>query len=157
MKGNNFHERHVVGSHIVAQSVADTTVNGSAITKPWRDADQLTFIVNLGAQASSPVLTLTLQAQKISDDSWVTWADADGNGAAWADAALTASTTLIGTVPLAHIQSDTYKALRLAFVNATNGSTALISVTYVLSELHRVPSAQADGFFASFFNPAIPS
>lgn len=156
MKGNNFHERHVVGSHIVAQSVANTTVNGTAINKPWRDADQLTFIVQLGAQTNSPVLSLTLEAQAVND-AWVTWADAAGAGASWADAALTANTTLIGTVPLAHIQSDTYKALRLAFVNATGGSTALISVTYVLSELHYEPSAQADGFFATFHNPTIPT
>ena len=147
----NFHHNHIVGMALPSQSISNTTVNGSTISKPWTKGRELSFIVNGGAFASSADAEIDIQVQEIDGGTWVTALDADGNNLAFTatlydDGGGGENAVVLGTIPLELIDSDTYKAIR---VSVTESATAavLVGVTYVISDLYETVSGQTDDLF----------
>ena len=152
LKGNQIYEKVLFARCLDSQSIGQTTVNGTAITAPWRKGRQISFIVNGGAFASGADGAIVIQVQKKSDSSWVNMTDKDGNTlqfpvALLDDAGGAESAIRIGTVDLSRVDGDTYKAMRVAFTNAGAGAM-LIGIAAMISDLYAHPSAQTDDLYA---------
>lgn len=154
MKGSNFHHQVILGQALKPQTLNGATVNGGAITEPWRKAKQIAFIVNGGDFATNFDLRLKIQGLRRSDGTtWETLKEADGvtdleftatkydNGGAGEAAAI------LGTMPLNDTDGKTYKALRIQSVEA-GSANGIVGISYLLFELRKKPSGQVDDLFA---------
>lgn len=153
MFGHNFHHHNVTGVALVPQSVNNNTANGAAISEPWRIGRQLSFILIGGAFGTAVTGTMKVQAQQRSDGSWVQLKAKDGvtdlqfDAALLADASSLENGSALGTLDLARLDADTYKAIRLVYVNAV-AQAVLIGAAFVISGVFSTPSGQADNLFS---------
>lgn len=169
MKGNNFFHRvthssdatpFVALAPVTLNSGATASANGNTIKEPWKKGRQLSFIAILGAIAAGSVLSLKVQGQKRSDDTWATLKEADGV----TDLIFTATGLadnddgkgVIGTLDLTRIDGTTYKAIRVLAANAA-AFDALIGVAYVIFDLLRHPSGTVDDLFYKQTNSGTPA
>ncbi len=153
MKGHNFFHQVVAGLAIPPQSIANATVNGTAIVEPWSKGRQLVFHLLGGAFAASADGLCKVQVQKRSDSSWVDWLNAAGTlvqfpAAKLDDAGELENGELLGTIPLTDVDSGTYKAMRLVFIAQHATATQLIAAGYLIFDLRSEPSGQVDELFA---------
>src|SRR6185436_7779618 len=144
MKGNNFFHANKVGVAIAPVSIASGAATAVAISEPWKLGEQITFVLQGGAFAAGATATCVVQGQKRSDDAWENHKNAVGTDIAFTPAKLAKSGALengvlIGTIPVIDFDSSKYKAVRLLFTAGT-ANAQLISASYVISELRRVPS-----------------
>lgn len=156
--GMNFFHMVKVGVAIAPQSISGATVNGSAIVEPWKFGRQISFLLAGGAFASSSVGACTVQGRARSDGStWSPLKQSDGTtnliftATALADAGALEGGLLLGTLDLGDVNSETYEAIRLSYVES--GSAAqLISASYVISGLYTQPSGTSDDLWAKLHN-----
>ena len=144
----NFHENVEVGLALLPQVVAAVAKSGATILEPWKKGRTLSFILLGGAMTTDDALTITLQGQKIADDSWAALTDLDGDTLTFtttktADAAALDSGSLIGSIPLSKIDGDTYKAVRIVAVNGV-AQNVILGAAYVISDLYSAPSSMTD-------------
>ena len=156
MRGNNFHQVNVVGQSIAGQTITGVaTVNGATITEPWRDAAQIAFLLNVGAISATFAGTVRFQGLKRSDGT--TWenlkanngtTDLTGGDAKLVDSGAGEDATLLATLYLQRVLSDTYSAVRISVAGTVAAQTIVIGVAHVLNGRIRNPSAQVDESFA---------
>lgn len=152
MKGNNLLQQCYFGPAVVPQSISNTTINGATISAPWEKGRQIAFFFAGGAFASGGNLTIKVQGQKRSDDTWVTLKDAKGvndlqvDPTAIDDAGVLENGVIAGSIDMADIDGVTYKALRLT---VQEGATAacLVCIMYVIFDTYVTPIANVDYLF----------
>jgi hypothetical protein len=159
LKGNNFHHANLLGIALPAQSVNNTTVNGSAIKEPWRTGRQITFIWVGGAFAASSTGRLRIQGLKRSDGTtWETLKEFNGSTdleftpTDFDDTKAAENGVLIGTIDLGFVDGEKYKHLRVT-LQAEDANAILGGVAYCISDLYQKPSGQADNLFAKTRKP----
>lgn len=148
MKGNNFFEAVILEKCIQPKSCVSETVNGATILEPWRKGRQISFIAQGGVFAANANGQLKLQGQKRSDGSYANLLDKDGNVLEFDPTILDDTGALeagvaLGTIDFSKIDVDTYKGIRVVFIESGAGAM-LISVVGVISDLIRHPSSQTD-------------
>lgn len=152
LKGNNLLQRCYFGPAVVPQTVTNTTVNGATISAPWEKGRQIAFFFAGGAFASGVNLTIKVQGQKRSDDSWVTLKDAKGTNdlevspTAIDDAGALENGVLAGSIDVADLDGVTYKAIRLT-VQESGNAAALVAVVYVIFDVRETPVNNTDYLF----------
>lgn len=150
---NNFHHLNEIVAVIPPQSVSNATVNGTAIDHPWERARLLTFLLLGGAFGASASGRARVQVQQKSDDAWVNLKESDGatdlefDATALDDAGAAENGSLIGTLDLNRIDSEVYKAVRLAFEAEHASATQLVAVVGVLNDRREWPSGEEDNLF----------
>lgn len=152
MKGNNFFEAVLLEKCIQPQTVTSATVNGATIAEPWRKGRQISFIAQGGTFATNANGQLKLQGQKRSDGTYANLLDKDGNvlefdATILDDAGALEAGIALGTVDFGKIDVDTYKGIRVVFIES-GGGAMLIGVVGVISDLIRHPSNQTDYLFS---------
>jgi len=155
VKGNNFFHAAIPVAGLLSQVVNNTTVVGAAIKEPWTKGRQLAVMVNCGALPATTSLIIKLQQLARSDGT--TWSDVqDYAGTSdleflqtlYDDGGDGESAVLLGTVPLSHIDSDTYEALRISVQNEA-ATAAPVGVTCVIFDLYEKPSGVTDYLFSA--------
>src|SRR5262245_53287241 len=140
---------HLLFKGIAAQSVSSiTSIDGDAITEPWKLGRRLTFLWIFGAFAGTASGLAIVQGKKRSDGNWENVVDKDGNAlqipaAKLDDAGALESNPAWASVDLSNIDSTTYSALRARFTNEV-AVAMLIACAYILDDLYEIPSGQAD-------------
>lgn len=152
LRGNNLLQRCYFGPAVVPQSISNATVNGATISEPWVKGRQIAFFFAGGAFAASANLTIKVQGQKRSDDSWVTLKDAKGTNdlevspTAIDDTGALENGVLAGSIDMADVDGVTYKALRLT-VQESATAAALVCVVYVIYDVRSTPVTNTDYLF----------
>lgn len=135
---------------IPAQSIANATVNGAELKEPWTKANQVAIVFLGGAFATSASGRLFVQGKKRSDASWVTLKQWDGTtdleftATKLDDAGDGESKSLLGTIDVSRLDSETYSAIRVIFTAEHASATQLVAVGYLLTDMHARPTAQVD-------------
>lgn len=149
MQSENFLENNVVGVAMVPKTVANSAAPGSAIAEPWKIGRVLTFLLQAAAMASGDVLTVTVQGLKRSDGAtWEAITDIDGNAlvftaAKTSDGGVMENGVVYGSIPIAKMDSVTYKSIRITAINAV-AQNVVCSAAYVISDLFAAPPVQVD-------------
>lgn len=154
LRGNNFFHQVIVSPAIPPQSITAATVNGNALSEPWRTARQLAIVFAGGAFTALSSGRLRLQGLLRSDGT--TWEDIQSllsvdlefPPAKLDDAGAGENGALLGTVDLSDINGVTYKSLRVTYEEETAAVAQLVSIVYVLFDLYSHPSGQTDELFA---------
>ena len=153
LKGNNLHHQVLVLPAIPAQSIAAATVNGTALAEPQKKCGQLGIISLCGAFASTASGRLKVQGLLRSDGT--TWEDVQDLNAVdlefpaakFDDAGAAENGALLGTIPMADWDGETYKSIRVQFIAETAVVAQLVAVGFVLFDLQLRPSGQTDELF----------
>lgn len=160
MKGDNLHHKVIVQSAISPVSISNGAATGIAIAEPWKKARQLGVILQGGAFSAGATATCAVQGLLRSDGTtWETIKNAAGTDITYTAAELADASALdggayLGTLPLADVDSSKYKSLRILFTATHATATMLVGASFVLFDLIREPSGQADKLFALAHVPA---
>ena len=149
---NNLHHMTKVENVIPPQSISNTTVNGTAIDRPWEKYSQIGFLLLGGAFAASSSGLCVIQGQRKDNDAWEALKESDGTtdlaftATALDDAGAAEDGALLGTLDCNRIDATTYKAIRPAFT-AENANAQLVAIAALLYEPLTWPSGQDDDLF----------
>lgn len=154
LRGNNFVQAVKFGTAIPAQSITAATVNGNAISEPWRDGRQLSFVFVGGAFVA--LSSGRLKVQGLRRDDGTTWediqtpagVDLEFEPTKLDDAGAGENGTLIGTIDMADVDGVTYKSLRAQYIEETAAVAQIVAVAYIISDLYERPSGMTDELFA---------
>lgn len=135
------------------RDVNNTTANGATISEPWKIGRQLVFILTGGAWGSGADGICKVQGRLRSDHS--TWQDVQNVSASdleftqtkLDDGGAGEGASLCGTVDLERVDSTTYEALRITFINGASASQ-LVSVTSFIFDLYKHPGDVTDELHA---------
>jgi hypothetical protein len=153
MKASNFYENNIVGVALKPGNVAATAVDGETISEPWKKGRQISFLLQAAAMTTNDALTITVQGLKRSDGTtWEALKDLNANDltfptAKTADTKALENGVLIGSLPMAKLDADTYKAIRISAVNGA-AHNVVCSALYVISDLYAYPSGMVDDLIA---------
>lgn len=139
-RGNNFHHMVKVGHSIDAEALTATTHNGAAISEPWRDGGQTTFIFNIGEKTGTVTANFSVRLRGTS--TWKLLKDSGGTTITLTNTQLAEDSTVIATIHNHRIDSEVYDALRVNLIVATQPVDGAVS--HVISDPHRRPTGQAD-------------
>lgn len=143
------HENVFAGVALVPGNVDDSpTINGATIVEPWKKGRNLAFHLIAGAMTTNDALTITIQVQKRSDDSWTPMLDRLGASLIFtvskaSDGGVLDGGHLLGTIDLERADGNTYKAIRLSAVNAV-AQNVVLGAAYEISDVYSRPTSQTD-------------
>jgi len=154
MKGNNFFHDAFCGVALVPQSVTNTSAVGVTIKEPWTRGRQIAFLLMGGAQAATVDGKMEIQGlQRDDGTTWATLKEYDGSTdleftvTLLDDAGDFENGLVLGTIPLSHVDSETYSAIRVKYTEGGNAAS-LICVGYVIYDLFEKPSGMTDDLFS---------
>jgi hypothetical protein len=153
MKGNVLSQHVVVATALATQTVAAAgTGTGATLSEPWDIGRQASVLLQGGAVGASATATCKVEGQKRSDGNWEALKDGGGTNDLQFPVARLADSggaiengALIGSINLADVNAETYKAIRIVFVAAVQDY--LVSGTWIISDLIQHPSGQADELY----------
>lgn len=151
MKGENALQRMKYHPILKPTAVNNTTVDGAAISEPWRDGRRIVFGIRADIPGSSD-LSCKVIGKKRSDGNWEAVLDKAGAeilfpGAKLEDATDGETVGLLGELDLSRFKAETYSDISLRFINGA--ATAVVASAWgLVTDLYSVPSGQADEFSA---------
>lgn len=160
MKGNNFHYR--IGGlvpTIPIQTINAATVNGTEIIEPWREGNQVVFFFMGGAWPATTDFRLRVQGKRRDTGAWENMKGADNltdlefTQTKLDDGGAGENGALIGTLPLARVDAETYGSVRCTLQN-TQATAAVAGVAAFVFDLLRQPSSTPDELFDQTLNVA---
>lgn len=153
MTAKNFQYRNIPKLALTPTDIDQTTVNGAALGKWWRQARQISFIATAKTLAASTTLTIKVQGLLASDGT--TWENLKGfdgttdlsmSGTEFNDTGEIEGGVVMGTMSSRFVDPTVYEDFRITVTEAGGAATA-VCVIAVLSDLYEMYTDAVDYLF----------
>lgn len=154
MTAMNFQYHNIPKLALTPTDIDGATVNGAALGQWWREGRQITFLMHAGALTGAGTeLTVKIQGQQISDDSWVNLPGFDGvtdlemSGTGFGDGEAVETAVVMGTMSSRYIDAMVYKDMRITVTEA-GGAATEVTCFAIVSDLYAMNETATDYLFS---------